>query len=82
MFEKGQCLNCEYCTTKDDGFERQLCCTKTKRGRKITWTMHTAHRGQDGKFIPDSIEALDKRLEIALMDKIPPAWCPFRKLID
>lgn len=87
--KKGECLTCEYCRTEDDGYERQLRCTYTKRGRKITWYMHTGsvsggwHMPDGyiigGKFIPDSISQIDKRLRDSMKNCIPPTWCHKRQ---
>ena len=86
---KGQCISCPYLQTRDDGYQRSLIYTKTKRGKTITWTMHTgkltggmsvgAHTYIGGSFIPDTIEELDVFLIDAIKNRIPPKWCIYRK---
>ena len=76
---KGQCLSCQHCITKDDGYERRLVCVQTKRGKTLTWTMHTGRFGKDGEFVHDSIETLDKKMKNSIANRIPPKSCIFRK---
>lgn len=78
MTQKGKCLNCKFCYIHDGDDERQLYCLQTKRGRLLTWTMHTGEV-RNGVFIPDSTEKLDKRLKDYMRNRIPPKWCIYRK---
>ena len=76
---KGQCLTCEHCGLRDDGYERQLVCKKTLRGRTITWTMHVASKNDRGELVPWTTAELDARLKDSMKNRIPPKWCVFRK---
>lgn len=78
MVQKGQCLTCEYCVTRDDGYERQLVCTQKKRAKVLTWVMHTGEFDETGNFIRHSIEVLDNRLKEGMVNRVPPKSCHYR----
>ncbi len=85
---KGQCITCGYCKIKDDGYQRSLVCTQTKRGKTITWTTRTGkltggtliadNTYVGGTFIHNSVEDLDLHLKKSIENRIPPRWCVYR----
>lgn len=73
------CVNCGNCIFTDDGYEMAFKCNaRSKKGKSITWHMHTGTI-QNGKFIPDDVTLIKKEMAERITRNKEPFWCPKRK---